>query len=404
MRYTFSIMEAKPSKTKVLFVITKSNWGGAQKYVYDLATSLPSETFEVVIGLGGHGPLKDNLHKAHIRTITIPFLARDINLLGDMRSFFELVRIFRAEAPHVVHVNSSKAGIIGGLAARMSSVPHIIFTAHGWAFNEDRSTLSRLILKTLSWITVLLSHATIAVSRAIARDMRWIGAVSKIQVINNGIHSHTLHTRDEARAFLNTLTQTPIPHDAFIFGTIAELHPSKGLSYAIRAFRTIARENPHTYYAIIGGGQEERILQNLIAEEQLEGRVLLLGFLEDAASQLKAFDCFILPSTTEALGYVLLEAGQAKLPVIASNVGGIPEIIEDMKTGLLTESRNVTDLENAMKEILASPTHGIDLGQALSVKVAHEYSFSATLMQTTKIFTYGKRKNIIDIWKTLNLN
>ena len=379
-------METRPLKTKVLFVITKSNFGGAQKYVYDLATSLPHETFEVAVALGGHGILKDKLLNAHIRTTSIPFLARDVNPFGDIKTFFELVRLFRTERPHVLHLNSSKVGIMGGLAARLAGIPCIIFTVHGWAFNENRSVASRLIIKTLSWVTVLLTHKTIAVSDALARDMNWIGTASKMQVIKNGIHTQEHHSRDEAREFLSNVSGNAFPKDAFIFGTIAELHPNKGLSYAIHAFARIASQNPNSFYVIVGDGQDEATLRTLIAEKKLTNRVFLLGFLEHAASYLKAFDCFVLPSLTEALGYVLLEAGNAELPVIASNVGGISEIIIDMKTGLLADSKNIDSLENMMQEMLTSATHGSELAQALHAKVRHEYDFSRMLSQTINLY------------------
>ena len=138
---------------KILFVITKGNWGGAQKYVFDLATSLPKEKFNVSVACGEGEALPKKLVEAGIRVIPIPFLGRDINILNDCSVFFRLIKLFIAERPDVVHLNSSKIGGMGALAARMAFVPKIVFTAHGWTWNEDRSYLSKKIIVFISWLT-----------------------------------------------------------------------------------------------------------------------------------------------------------------------------------------------------------------------------------------------------------
>src|SRR3989344_1038967 len=103
---------------KILYCITKSNWGGAQRYVYDLATHLPAE-FEAAVVLGGDGALKTRLEIAGIPTIPLSRLERDIHIRGDIKTFFELLGIFRRERPDIIHLNSSKMGILGTLAARI---------------------------------------------------------------------------------------------------------------------------------------------------------------------------------------------------------------------------------------------------------------------------------------------
>jgi glycosyltransferase involved in cell wall biosynthesis len=379
-------MKNKPEKTKVLFVITKSNFGGAQKYVFDLATSLPQDSFEAVVALGGNGLLAEKLHQTGIRTIPISSLTRDVNPSGDTKTFSTLLDIFKAEKPDVVHLNSSKIGIMGGLAARLAGIPKIIFTAHGWAFNENRSWISRFIIKILSWVTVLISHKTIAVSDAIARDMHWVGAPRKMTVIKNGIQPIDFVPKKDARDFLNTLSPINIPQDAFVFGSTAELHPSKGLAYAINAFAHVLKENPNIYYVIFGEGQERKNLTELIQKKELMKRVILLGFVDGAPKYLKALDCFVLPSTTEALGLAILEAGLAELPVIATNTGGIPEIVEDQKTGLLVPSKNTEALSLAFFQILESTTTQAGLGSTLEEKVLKLFSFEKTLSTTISLY------------------
>ena len=116
--------------TRILYVITKANWGGAQRYVYDLATSARDAGFEVAVAYGSSGELAERLQDAGIETFHIAGLGRDINVFSDIYSFFSLLNIIRSFKPRVVHSNSSKIGGIGALAARLTRIPKIIFTPH----------------------------------------------------------------------------------------------------------------------------------------------------------------------------------------------------------------------------------------------------------------------------------
>src|SRR5690606_30501769 len=142
------------SKRKILFLITKSNWGGAQRYVYDLAAGLPEEEFETLVALGGDGPLTDKLRSQGVRVVPLPALQRDMSIDKDIQSFFDIWAIIRVERPHIFHVNSSKAGLFGALIGRLAGVPKIIFTAHGWGFNEDRPGWQKLAIKFGHWLTI----------------------------------------------------------------------------------------------------------------------------------------------------------------------------------------------------------------------------------------------------------
>lgn len=380
-------MKENSRKTKVLFVITKSNFGGAQHYVYDLARELPREEFEAVVACGGTGTLVEKLALARVRTILLPSLARDISLLRDVMSFFALWRLFLVERPDVVHLNSAKASGIGALAARLAGVPNIIFTAHGWAFNEDRSLFSRMLIKFLSWLTVVFSHKTIAVSEAVHDDTKnWPFIKNKIVTIHNGIESVTFLSREAARAKLQ------LPPDAFIVGTIAELHHNKGLTYAIEAIAKLLEKHPNIYYAILGDGEEKECLNALVEAQGLHGRVLLPGFVKDASHYLKAFDCFVLPSVKEGLPYVILEAGLAELPVIATSIGGIPEVIFDQKTGFLVPARNVGALVDAVNELITFPTLRTDFGNALHEKVRRDFSLGQMVADTVKLYDKGTKR------------
>lgn len=304
-------------KKKILFIITKSNWGGAQRYVYDLATTLPKDQFEVSVAFGAEGLLAKKLQEAKIATFLVTALQRDVSLSSDVKSFLKLLKLFRTEKPDIVHLNSSKAGGVGALAARIAGVPRIIFTVHGWPFWERRSPLSRALIYLFSWLTALFSHKVIVVSNydlSIAKKMPFVG--NKVIRIYNGIDLNL--PLGSAKAIRNEF-----PEGVRITGTIGELNKNKNQIALIEE----ARNNPNMYVAIVGDGENREFLYKKIKEYNLKAQIRLIGF-RPASEVLKGFDVFALPSIKEGLPYVLLEARVAGLPIVANRVGGVGEILD----------------------------------------------------------------------------
>ncbi|HUQ30028.1 MAG TPA: glycosyltransferase [Candidatus Paceibacterota bacterium] len=306
-----------PVRRKVMFVITKSNWGGAQRYVFDLATSLPRDHFDVSVAFGQGGLLAKKLREVGIATFPIQNLQRDVSAFNDGKSFFELFRLFRMEKPDVVHLNSSKAAGIGALAARLSGVPCIVFTAHGWPFWEQRNPVSRMLMYFFSWLTALLSHHIVVVSDydlKVAQQMPWVPR--KCVRIYNGIDlTVPLSSGDVVRH--------SFPQGVRITGTIGELIKNKNQIALIEQ----AKNTPDMYVAIVGEGENRLYLQKKIDAYGLATRVKLFGFMP-ASVVLRGFDVFALPSLKEGLPYVLLEAKAAGLPIVANRVGGVGEILD----------------------------------------------------------------------------
>lgn len=380
-------MHSNPSK--VLFVITKSNFGGAQRYVFDLAHALHQGGADVTVLLGGQGVLLEKLTRAHIRTISIPYLTRDINLLTDIKTFFAFLKYIHQIRPDVLHVNSAKAGGLGALAGRLLMVPHIVFTAHGWAFNEERGTLSKKVIRLFSWATIFLAHTTIAVSdAALAQIPAWLSR--KVVVIKNGVQEISFHPKEDARKmFIERCPGLTAHAHAQWIGTIAELHHVKGLSYAIEAILLLKEQRYSGVYVIVGEGDLRTHLEATIEEYGLEDTVFLAGFVEDAASYLPAFDLFVLPSISEGLGYVLLEAGLANLPVVASAVGGIPEIITHKENGLLVTPKNATEIASAIHTIMEDSGMRTRYASALHSLTKGPFAFNTMYQETKKV--YGMR-------------
>ena len=370
--------------TKILYVITKSNWGGAQHYVYDLATAAQAQGRDVAVIVGETGPLTEKLGHAGVRTISLA-LRQHRTFIGDLLSFgslFSLMRIFRKERPDIVHVNSAKAGGLGALAARMARVPRIVFTAHGWEFNAPRSWLSKLGIRLFSWLTMLLAHRTIAVSEAIQRDVSyWPGIREHLTVIRNGISTLPLRTREEARGILAGRAV-----GQYWIGMISELNPTKRVEDAIIAFGAVAARHPEAILVVLGEGRERERLEELIREQHLGHRISLAGFRADAATLLPAFDLFVHTSSSEALGYVILEAGYARLPVIATRVGGIPEIIPDDDHGLLISARDTHALSEAIETLMDDRRRAAELAARLYARVTTSFTKERMLAETFALY------------------
>ncbi len=376
-------------KIKVFLCITKSNWGGAQKYVYDLATNLPKNEFDISVLLGGDGELAGRLRTAGIRTVMLPYSQRDINIVKVFLTGFSLISIFRKEKPDIVHLNSSQMGGSGALAARIAGIKKIIFTGHGWAFNEDRPIWQKMLIRFFHIITILLCHSTIAVSEITKKQ---IGAPwnKKMTVIRNGLTMPAFLEKQAAREAIiqKAITLHPEATAAFAknptwIGTISELHRTKGLSYA---FEAVAGLSSPAVFIVIGDGQEKESLTAYIREHKLADKIFILGRVEMANTLLKAFDIATLTSITEALPYFLLEAGMASVSVIASTVGGIPEIIEDGKSGRLVAARDSTGIQRAMETYMAKPQEAAALGRNLSLKISREFSIERMVQETIALY------------------
>jgi len=369
-------------KKKIFLCITKSNWGGAQKYIYDLATSLPADKFDVSVLFGEKGTLAEKLTEKGIRNIELKNSQRDVNILKDLYFLIDLIKLLRKERPDIIHLNSSKMGFVGAIAGRFAGIKKIIFTAHGWAFNEDRPKWQKFIFWAIQAKTVFFSHETIAVSDMTKKQLKPKWLQKKITVIHNGIRQEGLLGKEEAKEKIK-----PEIKNLNWIGTISELHKNKGLEYMIKGFSNLEKNILENFVLVIIGEGEERIkLEKLIKEFRMEEKIFLVGKKDKAGLLLKAFDIFLLTSITEALAYCILEAGLAGLPVTASDVGGIPEIIENNKTGILIQARQPEIITEKITELIKNPEKANTLALNLNNKVITKFNIEQMIEKTIAIY------------------
>ncbi len=368
------------SQMKIIYGITKSNFGGAQRYVFDLAKHAKLSGHEVAVLCGEGGVLTQKLEEENIRVITIPGFDRDMDLFHDASRLLFIIKTIWREKPDVFHINSAKMGGAGIFTGRLLRVPKIIFTGHGWAFNEPRPEWQKVLIKFFSWLTILAAHQTICVSESFKKDVEhWPLIKGKTTVIHNGIDKFDLIPREQARRELG------LRDDTLAVGALAELHPIKGLDILIEAWDKFSRHH-RAELIIMGEGEERRKLEQLIETLGLSDSITLKGYVGNARRYLSAFDIFCLPSRSENLPYAVLEAGIAGLPVIASSVGGIPEIVESGKDGILVEKENSEDLFSTLLLLSANEDLRKRLGSSLQEKVSQEFSTEKMFRET--IATY----------------
>ncbi len=380
------------NRKKIIYCITKANWGGAQKYVYDLATALNPDLYDVAVLTGNDGFLVEKLKARGVRVLILGDLTRDISIFKDLWAFFKILKIFSHEKPDIVHLNSSKMGLLGALAGRILGIKKIIFTGHGWAFNEDRSKLQRKFIYWLHRLTIKLSHKTIAVSEQTKRQILGNDTdTGKIVVIKNGIGEINYLNKDLARAEISKRLPADLDiKDRRWLGTISELHKNKGLKYLIEAIHLLDTSSDDRsklpLVIIIGEGERREKLQERINRYGLGDTIFMIGRINEAEKYLKAFDIFTLTSITEALPYVILEAGQAGIPIIASAVGGIPEIIDDLKSGILVRPKEPEEIKRAFDFLQTNTDKALLFGQNIQKKIQEEFNKEIMVKKTLELY------------------
>jgi len=334
----------------IIFLVTKSDVGGAQKYVADLAGGLDKNRFRAEIVMGGRD----------LRWLTNAFRPY-LLFINDWLALFELIKLFKQRRPQIVHLNSSKAGVIGALAAKIASRKiKTVFTAHGWVFNPGNhdSNLRKRFYIFLHRRAARFQDLIINVSeydRRLALK-NGIAPPNKLITIYNGLDFRNLNFLDRQparQALTRRLAARPLPStpDEVWIGSVGRLAREKDYPTFVEAAARI--DNPKIQFFIIGAGPEKTNILNRVTARNLEQRFFLLGQIPEAARYLKAFDIFVLSSIKEGLPYTLLEALAAEIPVVATAVGGVPEIISHPQA--IVPIRDPAAITRAIMTILTDP-------------------------------------------------
>ena len=390
---------------KLLFVITQPVVGGAQKYVFDLASYFSQKSgYDVLVAMGGsaEGDLFKKLDLAKIKTHHLKFLGREIKISDDFLAFFEILKLFKQEQPDIIHLNSSKVGLIGALAGWYYGLGHnykpkIIFTAHGWRFKENRPGWVQSAAVFLAWFSSKFIDRIICVSQDdFNQALKYrIAPIRKLQIIHNAVTDTKFLTQKNALAQISKIMGREIPNDAVLLVNFGRLYATKGLNYLIESVKELRAKlsNKEIFLVIFGDGPEQENLKSQIsnlpvrqAGLKLQDCIFLVGDKSEVSQYLTAFDAMVLSSTKEGFPYAILEAGLAGVPVISTNVGGVGEVINDGETGILVKPKDSKELAEAMENLIKDTAQAEKMSATLKKLILKKFDFETMASKTEWVY------------------
>lgn len=371
-------------KIKVMEMIDQPFLGGGQVNLLSLAESLDKEMFEVAVCSRGGGPLAEAVQKLGIPHFPVSFrkaLSRSI--------LREILAVLANNRFDIVHTHGGVAGIYGRLAAHQSETPVVIHTLHGIHYLHYRNVFARTAHVLLERYFSRFTSALIFVSESDKKNGERfkLASSSKMVVIKNGIDFPACMDRSK-KAINKEIIRSDMGVDEAhqVVGTVARLHRQKGLPYFLQAAEIISRSMPSAKFVVVGGGPLKRKLARLNQQRGLENVVRFLGERTDALEILSLFDVFVLPSLWEGLPYALLEAAALAKAVVASDVDGVSELIQDGETGILVPARNPELLAGAIIQLLKNKRAALHLGENLQASLSRDYTLSRMVQETQALY------------------
>ena len=358
---------------RVCHVAVADLWAGAEVQLKVLLSKLvekPELNLTVILLNGGR-------LENEVRGLGIPVKVFPENLWGNARIFCELVREFKRSKIQLVHTHKYKDTILAAPAARFAGVSHVVRTVHG--LREPFEGLQAFKMNCYE-ATERIVHrycvdSIIGVSSQIERKYKAEGAVSRVTCIRNGID---LEGKSVQTDRWRTRKELGVDSGTCLIGTVGRLTPVKGIPYLLQAVRVLLRERANVKLLVVGDGSIRPDLMTQARDLGIGENVVFLGHREDTDELLQALDIFVLPSLSEGIPMALLEAMAASRAVVASRVGGIPEIIEDTFEGFLVEPMDVNSLAERCRRLIESPDVARRMGEQARKRV--ERDFSATAM------------------------
>lgn len=369
----------KSEPLRVLYLLETGGPGGAERVLLDLADNLGPD-WQAIVGVMKSGWLRSNATAAGIPCVMVHGGG-----LGDVGVLGNLLEAVAAHEIAVIHAHEFYMGLVGAVVSLATGVP-LVVTVHGKQYYPDkrrRRAACRMV--------ATQAAALVTVSQDLRRFFcRTTGTpLERVRVIYNGID---LRHRGEPGRNLGLLDSVRIPRSAQIVGTVGNLYPVKGHLDLIRAARTILERRPATHLVILGRGA---LHDTLVAEAEalgLRDRVHLLGYREDVNEWLATMDVFAMPSLSEGLPLSLLEAMSSGVPVVVTDVGGMPEVVQDGETGFVVPPGNVGALADRISFLLGDPARAARMGVAARELVADRFQLDRMVAQYRDLYSRAARR------------
>jgi len=326
------------------------------------------------------------LGQAGVAVFQVPPLVREINPVLDAWAIFALWRMLCRVRPEIVHTHTSKAGAVGRLAARLAGIPVVIHTPHGHLFYGYYGRfLSSLVCFGERFLARLTDRIVTLTNRGAEEHVRYkIAGQQKFVTIHGGNSLAPFRSMRVNATFKRR--ELGLPPEGPIVGTVGRLVPIKGHTWLLRAVPRVLAEFPQACVVLIGDGPLRGELKELTAELGISPHVVFLGTRHDIPECLAALDLFVLPSLNEGMGRALVEAMAVGCPVVATCVGGIPDVVTDGATGLLVPPRDDRALADAILTLLRDRRLLAAYGEAAQRRVDERFDIETMVRSIERLY------------------
>jgi len=372
--------------TKVVRIITRLNVGGPARQAIHLTEALGSRGFETELVTGVEGEREGRIEPATSATV-VTTLTREVDPRADLAATRALHRLVRARRPDIVHTHMAKAGALGRLAAHRAGVPVIVHTFHGHVLEGYFSRPVARAFLTAERRLARWSSALVAVSSAVRDELLslGIGRDEQWRVIPLGFDLEPLLSegpgRDEARRVLG------LPAAGAVVGIVGRLVPIKDHETFLAAAEKVAADRDGVTFAIVGDGELRNDLERR-ARAALGDRVMFTGWVQDLPRLYAALDVVALTSRNEGTPVALIEAAAAGIPVVATRVGGVADVVRDGVTGALVSAGDAAGVANELRKLLDDPGLARARGDAARAHVRDR--FAASRLDDDIVALYGE--------------
>ncbi len=345
----------------LLYVITKLELGGAQKQLLSLIRHLDKKRFRLFLFTAEDGLLLPEALSINGLTINkSTCLERPINLLKDLLVLIEIYRFIKKNNIEIVHTHSSKAGILGRLAARVAKVRIILHTVHGWSFNDYQPGMVRLFFIWLERLIARFTDRLIVVSDYDKQKGLWnrIGKEDKYSLIHYGIDFSEFGTKDQ-----NIRKELRINTNDSVVCMVSCFKPQKSPQDFVRLAFLVKKLSPGSRFLLVGDGVLRKKIERLIRKFDLEKELILTGWRSDIPRILSGIDIFVLTSLWEGLPISVLEAMASSKPVVSTNTGGVAEVVVEGKSGFLVPPKDMNKMSERLIVLLKDKNMRESMGQ-----------------------------------------
>jgi len=384
-------MSAGPKKKiKIAQVITRLDWSGAPDIVEIIYSYLDPSVYDITLIYGITRYPSENtrqfLGKFKGRIIFIPQLKREVSLIEDLMSLISLYFIFMREKFDVVHTHTAKAGFIGRIAARLAGAKLVLHTPHGHDFYGYFGTLGSRLIIMLERFAALFADRIIVFTDIEKADMMKyrICRASKVRVIPSGL-DFSVFEKLKVDVVKKRSELRLGPAD-LVVGMIGRLESIKGFEYFIDSAVIVSRQIPKARFLIVGEGSLHDELAARVRDLNMGQKIFFAGWREDIPEILSVLDVLALASLNEAVGRVLLEAGAVGKPVVATAVGGVPEIIKDNETGILVPSGDPAAMAQAVITLLKDEAKRDEMGRCAKKWVRDNFNDRSMVEKLDEIY------------------